>query len=465
MTASATIIPKLAEKPWRVLIVEDDAMVASTLGDALSRLNALVSTAPHGMAALRLLEDWRNQGRDLPDLMITDLRMPGMTGVELIATLREKNLAIPGIVAMSAEGGRDDLLALMRLGVTEFLEKPFSQKRLIEQMERARSRSDWRALSSSLSDENHRLRDRLRQWEAKESLGRVTQGILHDVHNCLAIITGSAEMIKMALEQGQTQGSKPVDRYADSITEITSRAVETLHQLQALNRMGEGVFTVFDLRRLISGTQELLHNALNSKVEVSLNLGHEALYVQGDAVTLQNAWIRLFFTLCDAMSAPKSGIHVGGALKPQMAIAMEAELATDAPKGRIPNSAPSAPRSQAAHLLDGEVILTLLAPGARLDAQAMAKQGEILLSQGARLTVVENEGSEGAHGEGRSGVALQLHWPAAALPSEWSTRLAQADFTVNQSMPLVEGTPDTRREGEIAIDKARAKALNMPSMA
>lgn len=380
-------IPRAATngvKPWRVLVVDDDAMVAATLGEALTRHHAIVTTANHGLAALRLLEDWRNQRRELPDLLITDLRMPEMTGVELIEALHARKFALSGIVAMSAEGGRDDLLALMRLGVTEFLEKPFSQKRLFEQIDRARKHSD-RALAS-LTEENQQLRERLHRWEAKESLGRVTRGILHDVHNCLAIITGSAEMIKMALEQGQAQGSKPVDRYADSITEITSRAVETLHQLQALNRMGEGVFTVFDLRRLIAGTHELLRNALDSKVEISLGLGQDALFVQGDAVVLQNAWIRLFFTLCDAMPKDKSGIHVGGTLRPQ--------------GGDSEGSTP----------LEGDVVLTLLAPGARLDAAVMAKQSEIWQSQGARFSIVED-----AHG-----AALQLHWQAAALPSEWS---------------------------------------------
>ena len=75
-----------------------------------------------------------------PDLIITDLKMPKMTGLEVIAALRERGEDIP-IILTTFHGSEQIAIDAFRLGVKDYVIKPFD----VEQMEQAQRQRDWRA--------------------------------------------------------------------------------------------------------------------------------------------------------------------------------------------------------------------------------------------------------------------------------------------------------------------------------
>jgi small GTP-binding protein len=114
----------------RVLVVEDDATVAFLIKDGLSDLGAkfYIETAPSGEAAL----DKINQGRW--DLVVTDQRMPGMTGLQLIETLKDRSPTLLTIL-ITAYGSEEMEQAAQQLNVYHYMAKPFplvDLKRVIE---------------------------------------------------------------------------------------------------------------------------------------------------------------------------------------------------------------------------------------------------------------------------------------------------------------------------------------------
>ena len=115
-----------------VLIAEDEDIVRRLAANVLSREGFHVVTAADGAEALRLYEDF---GGPL-DVLLTDVVMPGVGGRELAQRIRELDPALP-IVFMSGytgPAGGADLGALER---SEFLQKPFSPRVLIETVRRA----------------------------------------------------------------------------------------------------------------------------------------------------------------------------------------------------------------------------------------------------------------------------------------------------------------------------------------
>jgi DNA-binding response OmpR family regulator len=111
----------------RVIIVDDDAPVRTTVRDLLEEAGIDVVEAANGSAALRAVRD------ATPDVVLCDLFMPDVDGFELIRELRRD---FPGvrIIAMSGGGfaGRVDLLSVARhLGAAEILQKPFSRKEIL----------------------------------------------------------------------------------------------------------------------------------------------------------------------------------------------------------------------------------------------------------------------------------------------------------------------------------------------
>ena len=76
---------RLADRSYMILLVDDDDDVRETSADMLEELGYEVVQAPSGQEALAIVESWPNV-----DLMVTDIRMPGMSGLELADLARRK---------------------------------------------------------------------------------------------------------------------------------------------------------------------------------------------------------------------------------------------------------------------------------------------------------------------------------------------------------------------------------------
>lgn len=106
----------------RVLVIDDDEGVRSTLGRLLERAEFEVDLAPDGEEGLRRCR------ATAPDLVITDIHMPGLNGIEVALTLRTWAPELP-VIVMSG-GNRTDRLDLrgtaLLLGAVRVLRKPFT---------------------------------------------------------------------------------------------------------------------------------------------------------------------------------------------------------------------------------------------------------------------------------------------------------------------------------------------------
>jgi len=104
-----------------ILIVEDDGEILDLLNYNLSREGYRVVSADCGCQALRLVD-----GRT-PDLVILDLTLPDMDGLEICARLRResKSSEVP-VLILTARGGDDEVVAGLECGADDYLAKPFS---------------------------------------------------------------------------------------------------------------------------------------------------------------------------------------------------------------------------------------------------------------------------------------------------------------------------------------------------
>ncbi len=102
-----------------ILIVDDDETIRISLGEALDDSTTEVATAESAEKALSLLDN------GLPDVVLSDIRMPGLDGIELLRTLRER---APGVdvVLMTAYDDMPTVVSAMREGAADFLSKPIN---------------------------------------------------------------------------------------------------------------------------------------------------------------------------------------------------------------------------------------------------------------------------------------------------------------------------------------------------
>ncbi len=103
--------------PRSVLVVDDDPSVREVVATFLTGEGYVVQTAPDGMGALRLLEQWR------PELILLDLRMPGLDGAAVVRELRGRQITVPFLVMTGADAARS---SAAELGAAGHVAKPLS---------------------------------------------------------------------------------------------------------------------------------------------------------------------------------------------------------------------------------------------------------------------------------------------------------------------------------------------------
>jgi DNA-binding response OmpR family regulator len=112
-------------KNIKVLLVEDEVELASSLQDAIGEFFHSFTVAINGVDGL---EKFKN---DKPDIVITDINMPKMNGLEMSKLLRDKNPNLP-IIILSAFSQEKYFLSAIDISITKYLIKPFDPDELLD---------------------------------------------------------------------------------------------------------------------------------------------------------------------------------------------------------------------------------------------------------------------------------------------------------------------------------------------
>jgi DNA-binding response OmpR family regulator len=107
----------------KILVADDDPDLLDLVAYALGQAGYLVVKARNGTDALTAYD------AEAPDLVILDINMPGATGFEVCASLRERGTT--PIIMLTARGDEQDLVKALELGADDYLTKPFSPRTLL----------------------------------------------------------------------------------------------------------------------------------------------------------------------------------------------------------------------------------------------------------------------------------------------------------------------------------------------
>ncbi len=119
----------------RILAVDDETVVLGAVKKALRKIDCSMDTAETAETALKLLSEWSY------DLVITDLLMPGMDGLELIQHMRKERYSAQ-VIVITGYPTIQSALKARRLGAFEYVTKPFTRQELVSVVVRALRRGD-----------------------------------------------------------------------------------------------------------------------------------------------------------------------------------------------------------------------------------------------------------------------------------------------------------------------------------
>lgn len=113
----------------RVLICDDEPQLREMIASWLSGLGFSVTEATDGAECLQMLSQVR------PDVIVLDLNMPKVNGINVLRKISDQNLSIP-VIILSGASSKPSMSELERLGQSNFMNKPFAMSQLVSKIDR-----------------------------------------------------------------------------------------------------------------------------------------------------------------------------------------------------------------------------------------------------------------------------------------------------------------------------------------
>ena len=116
-------------KPY-IYIIEDEVSISKLIGLYLSKVDIETKSFPNAEDALNTIKT-----DNVPDLIILDLNLPGMSGFDFLSSLKDMYKIIPNVIILSARDSDEDIIKGLGYGADEFITKPFSPSVLVARVQ------------------------------------------------------------------------------------------------------------------------------------------------------------------------------------------------------------------------------------------------------------------------------------------------------------------------------------------
>jgi PAS domain S-box-containing protein len=292
-----------------VLVVEDNADMRGYMRDILEDLY-LVQEAENGRSALEWL-----QGRQPPAVIVSDVMMPEMDGLELVARLKgDPRLRGVPTILVTAKAGREEAVAGLEAGADDYLSKPFGPAEL---RARVRAAERQRQLAEELEAKNDALEttlEKLRETQDElvragkmAAVGSLVAGISHELNNPIASVLMNAESLKKRLPEGSAWQPR-----VEAIARQAERSGRLVKLLLDFSRRKPSATTRLSIDELLERTVELARSQVRS-ANVTLRIdGLESALpaVDASAQDIEVAVVNLLKNAIDAASTAGGKVSV-----------------------------------------------------------------------------------------------------------------------------------------------------------
>ena len=262
-------------QPTIILTIEDDQLVRKAIASYLQSLGYAVLQAADGAEGLEIFH------RARPDLVLTDLRLPKVDGMEVLSIIRSKSPDTPVIIA-SGMGTLGDAIKALKLGARDYVTKPITDMTLIRYsveraLEHATLLKENKKYQLYLEEEVEKKTAELHQAQKLEAIGTLAGGIAHDFNNILAAIMGYTELALLKI-------SKESELAADlqQVLKASNRAKELVLQILTFSRKGNTHRHPIQASLIIKEALKLLQATLPATVQLEKHISAKETEIIAD---------------------------------------------------------------------------------------------------------------------------------------------------------------------------------------
>lgn len=294
----------------RILIVDDEPAIVDALRDTLSDRGYDPVGFTDASAALANLEPGQF------DLLLADLTMPRIGGVDLLREAQRRDPDLVGVI-MTGDGTIATAVEAMKTGALDYILKPLKMSAILPVLSRAltvrRLRTENAELERSVRERTVQLEAALRDLESQtaerlraeqalmqaqklEAVGRLTGGVAHNFNNLLMAIDGALQLLDKRLDPEHV-GRK----YVDCARQATERGAKVTAELLAFSRTQRFDLRATEMRRTLRAAQSIFAQAVGPTVRFNLELGDDDLWAMTDPDQLELAVVNLAINARDAL--------------------------------------------------------------------------------------------------------------------------------------------------------------------
>jgi signal transduction histidine kinase len=299
-----TSVQSVGHKPV-VLVADDEPDMRQFLKTELDE-DYNVLEAADGLQAVEKTEQF------LPDIILLDMMMPGMDGLEVCQEMRrrEATVNIP-IILLTARADEETKFNALEMGANDFLAKPFSStelqariKNLIESHDYQRKLSKQNQALTSAIDQIKETEMQLVQSEKLASLGRLSAGIIHEINNPLNFTTTGLFALRNKSKQLAPELRDEYGEILNDVEEGLKRVKNIVSDLRTFTHPGGGTGEPVDVPEMVGTSLRFLAGEWKDKVQIEQNLPPDQI-VWANRSKLIHVLVNLVQNSIDALAEKK----------------------------------------------------------------------------------------------------------------------------------------------------------------
>lgn len=293
----------------RLLLVDDEDDFRNTLAKRLIKKGVSPMQAENGEKALTILENKQ------VDVVVLDVKMPGMDGIEVLGHIKTKYPKTE-VIFLTGHAATQDGVEGIKSGAFDYLSKPIEFEHLLGKIKQAYEKNKREEEKLKEAEFRKYMEEQMMTTERLASLGTLAAGVAHEINNPLAIINESAGWLKLILSKEEMAGiprKQDFEKALDKIEKGVDRAKRITSQLLGFAKKEDSVFAEVNLAEL---TEEAVHlvnrEATNKDIQIVREINPETGTIWSDVYQFRQVLINL---LTNAIYATEPGGRITIILK------------------------------------------------------------------------------------------------------------------------------------------------------
>lgn len=266
----------LVKQAKTILYVEDEQNIQQELAEVLEMFCENLHLASDGKQGVELYQLYQ------PDIVISDIRMPTMDGIEMVKGIKKINPKAR-VIFTTAFSDVNYFVEAIDLQVDGYILKPINLEHLEHKI-------------IDIIDQD-RVAEKLKQKQKMEAIGQLAGGIAHDFNNLLTIILGNLDLLEMQVNTLPT-----VMKHVDKTMKAAEKAADLTQKMLAVSRQKSMRLEETDLGDFFAETVDMLNHTIKGKISLHVSIEDNLPKIMIDTNELTNALINLVVNAKDALN-------------------------------------------------------------------------------------------------------------------------------------------------------------------